>query len=78
MSWAQDRELNCIGNNLVADGFFSRNEQGHRFFFWLDDITVKHRGYMWIIDDPVNGSAEYLTIKEIIQFEFWRWQDESD
>lgn len=71
----QDRELNCIGNNLVVAGFECKDEPGHRFIYKLDDMVIKHRDFMWVIEDPVYGAAEYLTIMEILSNEYWRWEE---
>ncbi len=72
----RDPELNSIGDCLIGFGFTCKNEEGHKFRFWLDDIEIVHRGFMWIIDDTANGPVEYFTLKEILENEFFRWEDE--
>lgn len=71
----RDTECNSIADNLVAFGFKAENDPGHRFIFKLDDITINHRGFVWIIDDEVNGPAEYATLKSMIQHESFRWEE---
>ncbi len=70
----RDPELNSIGDCLIAFGFTACNEVGHKFKFWLDDISIVHRDFMWIINDPEHGDAEYQTLKEILENEFFRWE----
>ncbi len=72
----RDLELNSIGDCLIAFGFNASNEAGHKFRFELDGLSIYHRGFMWVIEDEVNGKAEYLTLKEMIRHETWRWEEE--
>ncbi len=71
----RDPELNSIGDCLIAFGFTACNEEGHKFKFWLDDIKIVHRDFMWLIDDPEHGDAEYQTLRELIENESIRWEE---
>jgi len=71
-----DRELSSIGDNLIAFGFVARNELGARFIFKMDQITVRHVDYMWRISEGLHDDANFFTLRELIESEFWRWQND--
>ncbi len=71
-----DPELSCIGSELIAAGFTCQNHLGAKFIFRLDDIAIYWDGHMWVIEDIVNGRAGFFTLKELIESEFWRWEEE--
>jgi len=71
-----DRELSSIGDNLIAIGFCANNDPYGKFVFDMDDILIKHVDYMWQISDSVHDDARFDTLRELIESDFWRWEDE--
>ncbi len=69
----ESRQL-CVG--IITCGFTASNDIGNRLKFVMDDVTIKHRDHMWQITDPVNGMAGYISLKDLIENEAYRFDYE--
>ncbi len=79
-----DSELSQYCAAIVALGFRCENDNlgKFRFEFIVNDhykdtmLDIIHRNYVWVISDTVYGSADYVSLKQLIINEFFRWESE--
>ncbi len=79
-----DRELSQHCAAIVALGFKCQNDKLGKFHFEFifDDhykdtmLDIIYRNHVWIIDDLVYGSADYVSLKQLIINEYFRWDEE--
>lgn len=71
---ADESKYLCLG--IITSGFKASNDFGGRLKFEQDDITIIFIDHIWRIDDLVNGPSDYISLKELMIKERWRWQDD--
>ncbi len=79
-----DAELIALCAPLVAIGFRCENDNlgKFRFEFIVNDhykdtmLDIIYRDYVWVINDLVYGSADYVSLKQLIINESYRWSEE--
>jgi len=68
----ESRQL-CVG--IIATGFRGENDFKGRLKFDRDDITIRFVDHIWRIDDLVNGPSDYISLRELMENEAYRWSE---
>lgn len=69
-------ESKSLAVGIIVCGFTCSNDVGGRLKFWLDDIEISFRDHLWFITDSVNGEAGYISLRDLMENESWRFEDE--
>ncbi len=69
-------ESKQLAVGIITCGFTCQNDTGGRLRFWLDDIVIMFRDHLWVITDSVNGEAGYISLRDLMENESYRWEEE--
>ncbi len=69
-------ESKQLAVGIITCGFTCSNDIGGRLKFKMDDVVIKFRDHLWFVTDSVNGESGYISLRDLMENESYRWSEE--